>query len=167
MILCLWFPLLPISKLLAIQDLAQNLEEQLWMGGRREVSIISHRPVTRRDLKQERSFFVGVSQHFCNWLQLHSKRFWKCKKRPQLPDPCIQKNIIYLFHGPIIISTNCSEVTDFPKTFPILLLIIWSAYSVHSWLSCPICPWFIKYNTFRIFAIFKTALSNTAGCYPC
>ena len=27
------------------------------MGGRREVSIISHRPVTRRDLKQERSFF--------------------------------------------------------------------------------------------------------------
>ena len=111
--------------------------------------------------------FVGVSQHFCNWLQLQSKRFWKCKKRPQLPDPCIQKNIIYLFHGPIIISTNCSEVTDFPKTFPILLLIIWSAYSVHSWLSCPICPCFIKYNTFRIFAIFKTAVSNTAGCYPC
>ena len=167
MILCLWFPLLPISKLLAIQDQGQNLDEQLWMGGRREVSIISHRPVTRRDLKQERSFFVGVSQHFCNWLQLHSKRFWKCKKRPQLPDPCIQKNIIYLFHGPIIISTNCSEVTDFPKTFPILLLIIWSAYSVHSWLSCPICPCFIKYNTFRIFAIFKTAVSNTAGCYPC
>ena len=32
------------------------------MGRRREVSIISHRPVTRRDLKQERSFFVGVSQ---------------------------------------------------------------------------------------------------------
>ena len=27
------------------------------MGGRREVSIISHRPVTRSDLKQERSFF--------------------------------------------------------------------------------------------------------------
>ena len=27
------------------------------MGGRREVSIISHRPVT--DLKQERSFFRG------------------------------------------------------------------------------------------------------------
>ena len=32
------------------------------MGGRREVSIISHRPVTRKDLKQERSFFhVSVS----------------------------------------------------------------------------------------------------------
>ena len=29
------------------------------MGGRREVSIISHRPVTRSDLKQERSFFPG------------------------------------------------------------------------------------------------------------
>ena len=29
------------------------------MGGRREVSIISHRPVTSSDLKQERSFFRG------------------------------------------------------------------------------------------------------------
>ena len=29
------------------------------MGERREVSIISHRPVTRSDLKQERSFFRG------------------------------------------------------------------------------------------------------------
>ena len=27
------------------------------MGGRREVSIISHGPVTRRDLKHERLFF--------------------------------------------------------------------------------------------------------------
>ena len=27
------------------------------MGGRREVSILSHRPVTRSNLKQERSFF--------------------------------------------------------------------------------------------------------------
>ena len=35
------------------------------MGGRREVSIISHRPVTRSDLKQERSFFRGrVSTFF-------------------------------------------------------------------------------------------------------
>ena len=38
------------------------------MGGRREVSIISRRPVTRGDLKQEGSFFVGVSQQSCNWL---------------------------------------------------------------------------------------------------
>ena len=29
------------------------------MGGRREVNIISHRPVTRSDLKQERSFSRG------------------------------------------------------------------------------------------------------------
>ena len=29
------------------------------MGGRKEVSIISHRPVTRSDLKEERSFFRG------------------------------------------------------------------------------------------------------------
>ena len=35
------------------------------MGGRRGVSIISHRPVTRSDLKQERSFFRGrVSTFF-------------------------------------------------------------------------------------------------------
>ena len=40
MILCLWSPLLPLSKMLAIQDHAQNIEEQLWMEGRREVSII-------------------------------------------------------------------------------------------------------------------------------
>ena len=62
MILCLWSPLHPLSKLLAIQDHTQNLEEQLWMGGRREVSIIFYRPVTRSDLKRERSFFrVSVS----------------------------------------------------------------------------------------------------------
>ena len=59
MILCLWSPLHPLSKLLAIQDHTQNLEEQLWMGGRREVSVIFYRPVTRSDLKQERSFFRG------------------------------------------------------------------------------------------------------------
>ena len=64
MILCLWSPLHPLSKLLAIQDHTQNLEEQLWMGGRREVSIIFYRPVTRSDLKQERSFFRGSVSSF-------------------------------------------------------------------------------------------------------
>ena len=34
------------------------------MGGRREVSIISHRPVTRSDLKQERSVFRGSVSRF-------------------------------------------------------------------------------------------------------
>ena len=57
MILCLWSPLHPLSKLLVIQDHAQNLEEQLGMEEGRAVSILSHRPVTSSDLKQERSFF--------------------------------------------------------------------------------------------------------------
>ena len=65
MILCLWSPLHPLSNLLAIQDHTQNLEEQLWMGGRREVSIISHRPVTRSDLQREsRLFFRGSVSTF-------------------------------------------------------------------------------------------------------
>ena len=64
MILCLWSLLHPLSKLLAIQERTQNLEQQLWMGGRREVSVISHRPVTRGDLKQERSFFRGSVSTF-------------------------------------------------------------------------------------------------------
>ena len=34
------------------------------MGGRREVSIIYHRPVTSSDLKQERSFFRGSVSTF-------------------------------------------------------------------------------------------------------
>ena len=50
--------LLPLSKLLAIQGHAQNLEEQLWVEGRREVSINYIVGL----------IFVGVSQHFSNWL---------------------------------------------------------------------------------------------------
>ena len=34
------------------------------MGGRREFSIIFYRPVTRSDLKQERSFFRGSVSSF-------------------------------------------------------------------------------------------------------
>ena len=34
------------------------------MGGKREVSIIFYRPVTRSDLKQERSFFRGSVSSF-------------------------------------------------------------------------------------------------------
>ena len=34
------------------------------MGGRREVSIIFYKPVTRSDLKQERSFFRGSVSTF-------------------------------------------------------------------------------------------------------
>ena len=64
MILCLWSRLHPLSKLLAIEDHTQNLEEQLWMGGRREVSIISHTPLNRSYLQQERSFFHGSVSTF-------------------------------------------------------------------------------------------------------
>ena len=34
------------------------------MGGRKEVSIIPHRPVTRSDLQQERAFFRGSVSTF-------------------------------------------------------------------------------------------------------
>ena len=64
LILSLWFLLHLLSKLLAIQDHTQNLEEQLWMGRRGEVSIIFYRPVTMSDLKQERSFFRGSVSTF-------------------------------------------------------------------------------------------------------
>ena len=48
------------------------------MGGRREVSIISYRPVTRSDLKQERSFFRGGVSTF---LQLVVAMFNNSKKK--------------------------------------------------------------------------------------
>ena len=44
-------PLLPFTKVAKIQDHAQPLEEQLWMGGRREVIIVFHRRVTSSDLQ--------------------------------------------------------------------------------------------------------------------
>ena len=76
MILSLWSPLHPISKLLAIQEHTQNLEEQLWMGGRREVSIISHRPMTRNDLKQKRSCFRGSVPTFLQLVVARSGAPW-------------------------------------------------------------------------------------------
>ena len=48
------------------------------MGGRREVSIISYRPVTRSDLKQERSFFRGSVSTF---LQLVVAMFNNSKQK--------------------------------------------------------------------------------------
>ena len=44
------------------------------MGGRREVSIISYRPVTRSDLKQERSFFRGSVSTFLQLVVAESLR---------------------------------------------------------------------------------------------
>ena len=55
---------MPYLKLLAIRDHAQNLEKQQWMEGRREVSIISQRPATSSDLKQDRSVFRGSISTF-------------------------------------------------------------------------------------------------------
>ena len=43
------------------------------MGGRREVSITSHRPVTRSDLRQERSFFGGSVSTFLQLAVVLSK----------------------------------------------------------------------------------------------
>ena len=64
-------------KLLAIQDHAENLEEQLWMQGREGVSVISHRSVTDSDfinnLKKAsflseclNTFTTGCSNDPCN-----------------------------------------------------------------------------------------------------
>ena len=45
------------------------------MGGRREVSIISHRPVTSSDLKRERSFFRGCVSTFLQLVVATSVKF--------------------------------------------------------------------------------------------
>ena len=79
------------------------MEEQLWMGGRREVSVIFYRPVTRSDLKQERSFFRGSVSTFLqlvvatacpngkllNWLSFHPGEtlFWISFHWPNPPPP--------------------------------------------------------------------------------
>ena len=66
MILCLWFTLLPLSKLLAMQDHAQNLEEQLWMEGREGVNVLNYLTDVwlAATWSKKGWFFVGVSQHF-------------------------------------------------------------------------------------------------------
>ena len=51
------------------------------MGGRREVSIISHRPVTSSDLKQERSFFRGSVSTFLQLVVATSVKFQAFKLR--------------------------------------------------------------------------------------
>ena len=75
MILCLRSPLHPLSKLLVIQDHAQNFEEQLWMGMRREVSVTSHKPVTSCYLEQEKSFRITLCLIF---IKLMLKCFLNC-----------------------------------------------------------------------------------------
>ena len=68
MILCLWSPLHPFSKLLAIQDHAQNLENNFeWEGGGRSVFYLTDLWLAAIWSKKG-CVFVRVSQHFCNWL---------------------------------------------------------------------------------------------------
>ena len=89
MILCLWSPLHPLSKLLAIQDHTQNLEEQLWMGGRREFSIIFYRPVTRSDLKQELVVFLWkclvIFATGCSFYPITPPSHWEIMTNPYSP----------------------------------------------------------------------------------
>ena len=66
-----------------LQALSELLE-QLWMERRREVSIISYRPVSSSDLKQERSFFrrsVWTLIFFCNWLYLSVPKPWSIRSK--------------------------------------------------------------------------------------
>ena len=48
------------------------------MGGRREVSIIFYRPVTRSDLKQERSFFRGSVSSFLQLVVARAGLYKNC-----------------------------------------------------------------------------------------
>ena len=68
MILCLWPPLHSYIKVASNTRPCSKLGGTTLNGGRREVSVISHRPVTSSVLKHERLFFVRVSQHFCKCL---------------------------------------------------------------------------------------------------
>ena len=68
MILCLWPPLHLFSKLLAIQDHAQNLKEQLWMGGGGGSVFYLTDLWLAAIWSKTGCFFVRVSQHFCYWL---------------------------------------------------------------------------------------------------
>ena len=78
------------------------------MGGRREVSIIFYRPVTRSDLKRERSFFRGsvssslqlVLARTCGkneWQAVKLTFFAPCSiPPPSLPPPLPHRFLAYL-----------------------------------------------------------------------
>ena len=93
-------PLHPLSKLLAIQDHTQNVEEQLWIGGRREVSIIFYRPVTRSDLKQERSFFRGSVSSFLQLVVACSSRHSDRREKSAVSSRFIFSFALSQFNGP-------------------------------------------------------------------
>ena len=131
MILCLWSPLHPLSKLLAIQDHAQNLEEQLWMGGRREVSIISHTPVTRSDLKQEWSFFRGTVSTFLHLVvenPPHKQRLVICSSKGLLYLLTCGINRLLPYSKRILLQLRCYWLCrpnfDYEKLKIIIIIII-------------------------------------------
>ena len=67
MILCLWFPLHPLSKLLAIQDHTQNWRNNFeWEGG--VMPLLYLTDLWPGAIWSKKGHFLEVSQHFCNWL---------------------------------------------------------------------------------------------------
>ena len=65
MILCLWPPLHPFTRP------CSKLGGTTLNGGRREVSILSHRPVTSSDLKQDRLSFCESVSTFLQLIVAH------------------------------------------------------------------------------------------------
>ena len=93
----LWAPLLSLSRLLAAQDHAQNLEERLWTGvhqlmgscfewrgGRKGVLFLTDVWIAAIWSEKGR-FFVGVSQHFCVWLKLSLTTLPKLNLETSIP----------------------------------------------------------------------------------
>ena len=126
-------PLHPILKLLAIQGHAKKYDEQLWMEGRREVSILSQRPVTSSDLEQERSLFSSVSTFFklvvaaiCFVCRESGQRSFSYCYSPGFF--FLSKQSIFLLHMPVkrnrnklILSPRKSKVFTLTLNFPIIL----------------------------------------------
>ena len=96
----LWAPLLPLSRLLAAKDDAQNLEdreEQLWTGvhqlmgscfewrGGREGVLYLTDVWIAAIWSQKGRFFVRVSQHFCIWLKLSLTTLPKLNLETSIP----------------------------------------------------------------------------------
>ena len=86
-----------ISRLLATEDHAQNLEEQLWTGvhqlmgscfewrgGREGVLYLTDVRIVAI-WSEKGQFFVGVSQHFCIWLKLSLTTLPKLNLETSIP----------------------------------------------------------------------------------
>ena len=129
MILCLWSPLHPLSKLLAIQDHTQNLEEQLWMGGRREVSIIFYRPVTRSDLKWERSFWRGSVSSF---LQLVVARQTRDTDTTDIVDTPV--HVSYCLIHDLLCKRLGSKISNFTRSNAVRFFFVVASTNFRVWL---------------------------------